>query len=359
MQPRGGPHLHRTARGDRPLKEARRIAEEQFDDVDDIARAMVNLQSCLFDFGRFDEAAEVGLESVQVTDQLGLQRRKGVWSRCDAAQTLLVAGRWDEAGRFLVTALLAMIALNLLHDGGKQLRPWAGYYVIVGLIIIIVNPLFSHRGSHILFYLYDNPITLESILYGITMMLSILTILIAFVSYQQMITSIKFVYLFSGISPKVTMLLVIAVRFVPLLRRRLKDLSLVQRTRGIQTTHGSLSQRIKNGMKQQQILLTWSLEEAIQTADSMTARGYGSGKRSSYEAYTMELRDWIVILFMISSSFGCLVGWFYGFGTLTIYPEVESLILSKKEWAYYGCFCLFLLIPVYLEGREKLWFDWK
>src|SRR4051812_9805226 len=75
---------------------------------------------------------------------------------------------------FLITSLLAMIGLNMLHDGGKQIRPWAGYYVIVGLIIIIVNPLFSHRGSHILFYLFDNPITLESILYGITMMLSIL-----------------------------------------------------------------------------------------------------------------------------------------------------------------------------------------
>ena len=27
-----------------------------------------------------------------------------------------------------------------------------------------------------------------------------------------------------------------------------------------------------------QILLTWSLEEAIETADSMKARGYGMGK---------------------------------------------------------------------------------
>jgi ATP/maltotriose-dependent transcriptional regulator MalT len=79
------------------LREAHRIAEEQFDDVDDIARALVNLQSVLYDHGRFEEAAEVALENVRVTEMLGLQRRKGVWSRCDAIDVLLALGRFDEA----------------------------------------------------------------------------------------------------------------------------------------------------------------------------------------------------------------------------------------------------------------------
>ena len=83
----------RVEEGIAELREARRIAEEQFDDVDDIARAMVNLQAALYDHGRLEEAAELALESVRVTEALGLQRRKGVWSRCDAAQVLLVLGR--------------------------------------------------------------------------------------------------------------------------------------------------------------------------------------------------------------------------------------------------------------------------
>jgi ATP/maltotriose-dependent transcriptional regulator MalT len=91
----------RLEEGIAELREARRIAEEQFDDVDDIARAMVNLLATLYDHGRLEEAAEVGLESVRVTETLGLQRRKGVWSRCDAAQVLLLLGRWDEAGQLL------------------------------------------------------------------------------------------------------------------------------------------------------------------------------------------------------------------------------------------------------------------
>ncbi len=94
-------YLGRLDEGIAELREARRIGEEQFDDVDDIARAMVNLLATLYDHGRLEQAAELGLESVRVTETLGLQRRKGVWSRCDAAQVLIVLGRWDEAGRLL------------------------------------------------------------------------------------------------------------------------------------------------------------------------------------------------------------------------------------------------------------------
>ena len=43
----------------------------------------------------------MALESVSVTETLGLQRRKGVWCRCDAAQVLIMLGRLDEAGGFV------------------------------------------------------------------------------------------------------------------------------------------------------------------------------------------------------------------------------------------------------------------
>jgi DNA-binding NarL/FixJ family response regulator len=83
------------------LREAYRIAEEQFDDVDDISRALVNLFAVLYWHGRLSEAADVALENVRVTQTLGLERNRGVWSRCDAAQVLLVFGRWEEAAQLI------------------------------------------------------------------------------------------------------------------------------------------------------------------------------------------------------------------------------------------------------------------
>jgi DNA-binding CsgD family transcriptional regulator len=83
------------------LRTALRIADDELDDVDENARALVNLQSVLLVAGRLEEAAEAALEGVRVGDELGLRRRKGIWCRCDAAQVLLVLGRFDEAAALL------------------------------------------------------------------------------------------------------------------------------------------------------------------------------------------------------------------------------------------------------------------
>jgi len=99
-------HLGDVNRGIAELRTAASIAREQFDDVDDIARAVVNLHSVLFDAGRFPEALEVALDGIATVDQLGLQRRKGVWCRCDAVDALLVLGRTDEADHLLREAAL-------------------------------------------------------------------------------------------------------------------------------------------------------------------------------------------------------------------------------------------------------------
>ena len=47
------------------------------------------------------EAAEVAQEGIAVSDRLGIERRKGVWCRCDAAEALTALGRYDEARQLL------------------------------------------------------------------------------------------------------------------------------------------------------------------------------------------------------------------------------------------------------------------
>jgi DNA-binding CsgD family transcriptional regulator/tetratricopeptide (TPR) repeat protein len=97
-------YLGDIERGVALLRQARQIAEEASDDVDDVARAIVNLGSALVDAGRLDEAAEVALDGVSVVADLGLERRKGVWCRCDAADALLRRGRWDDVERLIADA---------------------------------------------------------------------------------------------------------------------------------------------------------------------------------------------------------------------------------------------------------------
>lgn len=256
---------------------------------------------------------------------------------------------------FLIGAICMILILNIIQGNGGKIKKMLPSSLFFVLMITIINPLLTHRGSTILFYIGYNPITLEAVTYGYTMALSLFVILFTFASYNEMISSHKFLYLFSRISPKVALLTMITVRFVPLFMRRLTHITLVQKTKGVQVDAGSLKERAQNGMKLLQVLLVCSLEEALQTADSMQARGFGVTKRSTYIRYRMEHRDWFVLTLLVSLFVYCLFGVSIGYGVLTIYPKVESLLLQQNDLFLFIPFLMYISLPILVEGREWLW----
>ena len=116
---------------------------------------------------------------------------------------------------YLYTLLMVSILLNWSLDGGKALSKVIKSYLMMAFIVFVLNPIFSSRGATILFYLFDQPVTFESIVYGTQFSISLLTILILFVSYNLVITPDKFLYLFGSVLPKVAFIITVTLRFVP------------------------------------------------------------------------------------------------------------------------------------------------
>lgn len=261
---------------------------------------------------------------------------------------------------FLVIELLLLVLYNLVQKNGAKLKQtMKGSWFLI-LAIIIINPLLNHRGSHFLFYIGNNPITLEAVVYGIIMALSFSCLLITFISYNSVITSHKFLYLFSRISPQLALLTMITMRFVPLFIRRLTTISAIQKTRGIQMTSGKIKKRAHSGMRLVQILLVCSLEEALQTADSMEARGYGVKKRTTYLSYQLERRDIISLIGGLLILLICIYSKLQGFGNLQIYPELGRMGLDLiQNQIVLILTVLFVGYPLILEGRELLWWSWQ
>ncbi|WDF51097.1 energy-coupling factor transporter transmembrane component T [Paenibacillus sp. KACC 21273] len=270
---------------------------------------------------------------------------------------LLLSGMLLFHPVFLLTGIILLIVLISIQKHAGTIVRMLPFYLLIGIAIVVINPLISHRGRHILFYFMDQPITLESVLYGVTMLLSLTLILLTSLSYNYNVTTDKFMYLFAKFVPQSALVVMMALRFVPLLRRRLTQITLVQRTRGISVHEGSLTKRMRDGMTLVKVLLVWSLEEALQSADSMKARGYGTTKRTAYVVHRMDRRDrWLtgclsvlIIVIMIGSA----LGW----GRAVIYPRMQSMVFSMQDWILYLCFGLYLLIPVIVEGKE--WLSWK
>jgi len=258
---------------------------------------------------------------------------------------------------FLATALLLVVCVNLSHDRGKALKKWALPLLVFSILFVMINPLLVSRGTTILFYFRDRQVTLEATLYGIVMVIALTSIIVMFVSFNVLLNGNKFLYIFSKVLPRTAFLMMLSIRFVPLLKNRFDEIRAVQRVRGTTMVHGTLRNRARNGMQMIQILLTWSLEEAVQTADSMKARGYGSGEKSSYIPYHMEGRDWTWLTTLLVLFATCIWGGMLGYGKIVIYPTLGTLHVYPLDWLLYICMIILISFPLIVEGREHV--RWK
>lgn len=258
---------------------------------------------------------------------------------------------------YQLASLGLLTALLLLQRQGRALARALPYYFLVGGLFAVVNPLLSHRGRHILFYLWDQPITLEAVLYGAMMMMTILAVLLMFVSYRVVMTTDKFMYLFSAILPQTALHAWMTLRFIPLFARRFRQIELIQRSRGIDMRTGGPVRRLRNGALLLRILMTWSLEDAMRTGDSMKARGYGTAVRTAYYPYRMDRRDRTMLSLLGALLLLALAGWREGWGVLTLYPRMEPIRLGPYEWAHFAIYALFAGMPILIEARER--YRWR
>jgi len=258
---------------------------------------------------------------------------------------------------YQLAAIALLAVLLLLQRQGRQLARTLPYYLLVGGLFAVVNPLLSHRGRHILFYFRDQPITLEAVLYGVMTMMAILTILLMFVSYRVVMTTDKFMFLFSAILPQTALHVWMTLRFIPLFARRFQQIELIQRARGIDMRAGGPVRRLRNGALLLRILLTWSLEDAMRTGDSMKARGYGTARRTAYYPYRMDRRDRLMLALLGALLLLALAGWWKGWGLLTLYPRMEPIRLAPWEWVHFAISALFVGMPILIEARER--YRWR
>lgn len=250
---------------------------------------------------------------------------------------------------FLIAGLLIILGIHIFHDRCKSLQRWLFFMIITGILLFVMNPIFNERGRHVLLEWMGHRVTLEATIYGGMSALSIIGVMMLFVSYNEVMTPNKLLFLFSKLLPQFAILLMLTLRFIPLMRRRLTEISDVQKSKGISILHGTWKERIKKGMLYIQVLLTYSLEEAIQTADSMKARGYGQTNRSTYEYFRFKKSDIIALVYLVGLFSFDIFGRIKGYGFLTIYPILESIHFSSIEMVFFFVNLMFLSFPLLAE----------
>lgn len=255
---------------------------------------------------------------------------------------------------FLIIGVIGAFLYSVSLNGIKSLKFTLYFLVPMMMMVIFVNPLFSHEGMTILFYLNDKPITLESIIYGVATATMLITVIMWFSAYNKVISSEKFIYMFSKTIPAIALLISMTLGFVPKFKSQLKRIRTSQRNIGRDINNGSLLQRVKHGCTIISILITWALENGVQTADSMRGRGYGLSGRTSFSLYKLEYRDKIALATMVSLIIICGAGYFYGRNKMQFYPYMEMKSIGILDGVIYLAYTILVLFPIVIEIKEAI-----
>lgn len=257
-------------------------------------------------------------------------------------------------GISLITSFIYSVSLN----GKKAVRFNLLYMLPLLIITAIMNPVFNHQGITILFYLKSgNPMTLESILYGIAASVMFISVILWFSSYNAVMSSDKFIYLWGRLIPGTSLIISMVLRFVPRYKAQIKVISNGQKCIGRDITNGNIIVRAMNGIKILSIMTTWALENAIETADSMKSRGYGLKGRTSFSIFRFDKRDKITLSSMIILTIIILMGAFLGENIIVYYPMIKVKTITIFSIVVYIAYTLLCLTPIIIDFKEEI--RWK
>ena len=258
----------------------------------------------------------------------------------------------------LCISLAAALCCSLTLGGKKAVRGSLLLLLPMAAVAAAVNVLFNHEGATILAYLPSgNPLTLESIFYGFSAAVMLSALVLWFLCFSQVMTSDKLVYLFGRIIPALSLVISMTLRFVPKFKAQFKVVADAQACAGRPINEGKKLQRIKNAVTIFSIMVTWSLENGIETADSMKSRGYGLPGRSAFSIYTCDKRDKKALLWLTACAAAMVYGTVSGNFAWQFYPVMRGRSMDVAVLLLYLLYLALGMTPVFLHWQEER--NWK
>jgi len=254
-----------------------------------------------------------------------------------------------EPFMLVISLVGALVSLGVVGE----LTRWRMhlYTLLLFAAMALINPLVSHNGVTVLLVINHNPVTLEALLYGIAAGGMIVAVMYWFRAFTAVMTTDKLLYIFGSLSPKLALMLSMALRYVPLFTQQVHRVSQSQKALGLYK-EDNIIDRMRGGMRIFSVMVTWTLENGIITADSMTARGYGTGRRSRFTIFRWTRQDVLLLVFTLLLTAGTIAG--LAERSVAYYPMVSIPPVDARAWTGFVCYGLLTWLPAIITGKEAL-----
>lgn len=259
---------------------------------------------------------------------------------------------------FIVISFVCSM-LYAVYAGGKKAVKLILFMIMpMALLIVFINPLFDHAGMTILCYLSDgNPLTLESIVYGIFSGTAFSSIMLWCICLRYTSSTDGVMYLFGRITPKLSLLISMILRFIPKFRSQLKKTAAAQRCIGRGADQGNLLRRIHNSIRILSAVIGWTIENSVETADSLKSRGYGLKHRTAYSLFHFSFRDSAAVIVIILCSTAVGMAAFFERTEFYYYPMIYPVETGYIDIAVYSAFFILCIFPLTVGIKEDR--KWK
>jgi len=227
------------------------------------------------------------------------------------------------------------------------------YFLLLFIITALINPIFSHKGQTVLLVINNAPITLEAILYGFFAAAMLMASIYWFRALSTVMTSDKLLYVFGKFSPKLSLILSMALRYVPLFTRQAKKTRDAQKALGIYNEDNVID-RSQSGVRVFSVMVSWALENGITTADSMSARGYGVAKRTHFSIFKFTKSDFFLLLSTLLLFLLTALAVAFGALEFEFYPQIKAPSPSWLSFLGYISYGALIILPTFIDAKENI-----
>ena len=262
------------------------------------------------------------------------------WHRLHPAPALFLICAWFLMSIIishpLFLLLLALTASGALYvaGGSRLFTPYLRLTAIFTVIMIIFNAVVVRAGVTILFYGPILPIfgkmniSLEAVVYAIVMGVRMFCLFLIFGFFNFVVNPDRLLGMLGKFAGNTGLFFVTTSRIFPLLTADAARISEVQRTRGRQRSGKKPLSALIIRVPDLSILLLSSLERSWQMAESMAARGFGSGQRTRFYNELFRPRDRIVTVVCAVSLF--LFLFYRGLFLYSFYPRLDPVLPASN-----------------------------
>lgn len=245
-------------------------------------------------------------------------------------------------------SLAGALALSALVRGWRATLRGLRWQLPMLALVCLVNPLFSASGSTLVCKLGPRSVYLESLAFGATMGALMVAVVVWFECAAAVLDQDRLLSLMGRRARSVPLVVSMAAQLVPQLLGRAR---LVRASVDACTAAGPRPPVRETLVRTSTLLLGWALEDSVERADAMRARGWESGcPRTSYRPDRVGARDLAALVALAALLVACAACAWQACSRWRFYPKMPDL---GPSWPYLP-FALLAFLPAALELLARL-----